>query len=182
MNNGTLGINNPASNGSNCLWIVVIIVVLFALCYWFVFPKINSSEQFGLFNINPPQAEEAEKEEESVEEEKSAQPVLGPSCEGIEIEGASEGMDSVPSNYDLDDGANGAYDITNNMCSKLCCGVQYPPPFPLEKDPLVCNNKDSFVPSNYYCNNASQNAGCLCLDKKQADFLNNRGGNGRDFL
>lgn len=66
-----------------------------------------------------------------------------------------------------------------NMCSKSCCSPQYPPPFHVPVDPLVCNSKDEFVPSSYTCNNGWQDSGCLCMTKKQSKFLGSRGGNTR---
>lgn len=85
---------------------------------------------------------------------------------------------ATPKNYFLlDDGAEGTLGVHDNMCSKACCSDQYPPPFKLKVDPLVCGNKGDFVPSNLMCNNSWQNSGCLCLTKKQSKFLANRGGN-----
>lgn len=89
----------------------------------------------------------------------------------------------LPSNYYfLDDGANGEFSIQHNLCSKSCCSEQWPTPFKQKYDPYVCNNKDKFVPSNYFCNNTFQDSGCLCLTKSQASFLYNRGGNGRELF
>lgn len=89
----------------------------------------------------------------------------------------------IPSNYYfLDDGANGEFSVQHNLCSKSCCSEQWPTPFKQKYDPYVCNNKDKFVPSNVFCNNSFQDSGCLCLSKKQASFLYNRGGNGREWF
>jgi len=88
---------------------------------------------------------------------------------------------SVPPNYYfIDDGANGEMSIQHNLCSKSCCSEQWPTPFKQKYDPFVCKNKDQFIPSNIFCNNSFQDSGCLCLNKKQAQFLYNRGGNGRE--
>jgi hypothetical protein len=67
--------------------------------------------------------------------------------------------------------------LDNNMCSKSCCSQQYPPPFAMETDELVCKNKDKFVSSNYTCNNAWQDVGCVCMTDNQRNFLAHRGGN-----
>src|SRR5439155_9912197 len=85
------------------------------------------------------------------------------------IEGvAQETMSSIPSNYYfLDDGANGEMSIQHNLCSKSCCSPQYPPSFKMKQDPYVCANKGKYVGSSMYCNNAYQDAGCLCMTKKQ---------------
>jgi hypothetical protein len=77
----------------------------------------------------------------------------------------------------LDDGYNGAMGLNYNMCSKSCCGPQYPPPFSLEEDAMVEKNKDQFVPNNYSCNNAWNNTGCVCMTKKQHNYIQSRGGN-----
>jgi len=77
----------------------------------------------------------------------------------------------------LDDGYNGAMGLNYNMCSKSCCGPQYPPPFKLEEDVMVEKNKDKFVPNNYSCNNAWNNTGCVCMTKKQHEYIGSRGGN-----
>lgn len=79
--------------------------------------------------------------------------------------------------YLLDDGEGGAAGLQYNYCSKSCCSAQYPVPFKLKEDPEVCANKSEFVPTNYTCNNAWQDTGCVCLTKKQSEFLGSRGGN-----
>jgi len=78
----------------------------------------------------------------------------------------------------LDDGYNGSMGLNYNMCSKSCCGPQYPPPFNLEEDEMVNKFKDKFVPNNYSCNNAWNNTGCVCMTEKQRDYIQSRGGNG----
>lgn len=87
----------------------------------------------------------------------------------------TEGDDK--SMYLLDDGGNGNLGLQYNMCSKSCCSSQWPTPFSLPTDPLICNNKDKFMPSPYYCNNGWQDSGCLCLTKPQYANLMNRGNN-----
>ena len=79
--------------------------------------------------------------------------------------------------YLLDDGENGAAGLQFNMCSKSCCGDQYPLPFKMPVDSAVCDNKQEFVPNNYMCNNAWQDTGCVCMTKDQSEFLGSRGGN-----
>lgn len=108
----------------------------------------------------------------------------GPGFEKGEIEGTyMEGPSAVPSNYYfLDDGAGGEFSIQHNLCSKSCCSEQWPTPFRQKYDPYVCQNKDKFVPSRIFCNNTFQDSGCLCLSKKQAQFMYNRGGNGREWF
>lgn len=79
--------------------------------------------------------------------------------------------------YLLDDGANGAAGLQYNMCSKSCCGEQYPVPFKLPVDSAVCDKSDEFVPNSYTCNNAWQDSGCVCMTKEQAEHIGSRGGN-----
>lgn len=78
----------------------------------------------------------------------------------------------------LDDGMNANAGLNYNLCSKSCCSQQYPVPFSLGTDPLVCGSEDEFVPTSYTCNNGWQDTGCLCMTKDQALFLNKRGNNG----
>lgn len=78
--------------------------------------------------------------------------------------------------YLLDDGAGGSAGLHFNQCSKSCCSDQYPLPFKMPAD-AACDSKDEFVPTNYTCNNAWQDSGCVCLTKDQANLLGSRGGN-----
>lgn len=79
--------------------------------------------------------------------------------------------------HTLNDGMDGSFLLHNNLCSKSCCSEQYPVPFKLQYDKHVCQNKNDFIPSNYVCNNSMQDSGCLCMTKKQGNFIYNRGGN-----
>lgn len=111
--------------------------------------------------------------------------VDGPGSEQGPVEGIPQDstFDKIPSNYYfLDDGAGGEMSIQHNLCSKSCCSDQWPTPFKQKYDPYVCGNKDKFVPSKIYCNNTFQDSGCLCLTNKQANFLYNRGSNGREWF
>jgi hypothetical protein len=77
----------------------------------------------------------------------------------------------------IDDGYNGAGGLNYNVCSKSCCGPQYPPPFALEEDEFVAKNKGKYVPNNYMCNNAWNNSGCVCMTKDQREYISSRGHN-----
>lgn len=79
--------------------------------------------------------------------------------------------------YLLDDGKGGSAGLHYNQCSKSCCSDQYPLPFKMPVDSSVCDSKDEFVPTNYTCNNAWQDSGCVCMTKDQANFIGGRGGN-----
>lgn len=77
----------------------------------------------------------------------------------------------------LDDGYNGAMGLNYNMCSKSCCGPQYPPPFATDSDVMVEKRKGEFVPNNYMCNNTWNDSGCVCMTEKQRDYIQSRGNN-----
>jgi hypothetical protein len=83
----------------------------------------------------------------------------------------------LQSKYYLDDGAKGTAGLNFNLCSKSCCSQQWPTPFKLKYDPLTCSQKKNLTPTNYMCNNAWQDSGCVCLRKNQATHLMDRGGN-----
>jgi hypothetical protein len=81
--------------------------------------------------------------------------------------------------YDDADVGEGVDDLglRYSMCSKSCCSNQYPTPFDVPTNEMVCNSDAEFVPNNMTCNNSMEDSGCLCLTKKQLGFLANRGGN-----
>jgi len=110
--------------------------------------------------------------------------VDGPGFEvGPAPSGSLDNERKIPPNYYfLDDGSNGELMAHNMMCSKSCCSEQWPTPHKLKHDPYVCGNKDEFVPSKIFCNNGFQDSGCLCLPKKAARHIYNRGGNGREWF
>jgi hypothetical protein len=63
------------------------------------------------------------------------------------------------------------------LCSKSCCSPQFPLPFSLPSDKMICDSKDEYIPSGISCNNGFQDSGCLCMTKDTAKFIANRGGN-----
>jgi hypothetical protein len=69
------------------------------------------------------------------------------------------------------------YTLNFNQCSPACCSDQWPVPFKLPVDKMLCDSEDKFVPSTYVCNNGWQNSGCLCMTQQQSDFLQMRGTN-----
>lgn len=107
----------------------------------------------------------------------TGQIVSGSEFLGVPDEIATAWGGSFGENENLDDGNDGVYGLNYAMCSSSCCSPQYPPPFPLDKDVVVDKMKGDFVPSGYTCNNSWQNSGCVCMTKKQKDFLSSRGGN-----
>src|SRR5207253_2730531 len=69
----------------------------------------------------------------------------------------------------------GDYSLNYNQCSPACCSDQWPVPFKVPVDKMLCGSREEYVPSIYHCNNGWQDSGCLCLTKKQNDFLVTRG-------
>jgi len=168
----------------------IVVVVIILIVFYFVFKKsehLDGTEKVEITN-KPNNNQDAT---ELKQPEPKHSPVLYDRKTGI-VTAASEfvglpdeilpawGSESV-ANYGqidrLDDGYNGAMGLNYNMCSKSCCGPQYPPPFNLEEDEMVKKMKDQFVPNNYSCNNAWNNTGCVCLTKKQHQYIGSRGGN-----
>ena len=71
-----------------------------------------------------------------------------------------------------------------NICSPACCGKQWPTGIDLS-DPAVKDSEllNKYVPSNYTCsgNGIGQGPGCVCIPKREKQFLSDRGGNTRVF-
>jgi len=107
--------------------------------------------------------------------------VNGPGFEGGDRRPSYKNADVDPMQYFLPDGEGGSVSIQNAMCSPSCCSNQWPSTNGsiLDDDPYVCAMKKNgdLVGSNLMCNNLYQDSGCLCLDKKTAKHLYNRGGN-----
>lgn len=133
----------------------VFLIVLLLVCYLYEFNNsyeiIETTEGFdqNISNINS--NEEANKP--------------------IKINNASYG-----DNYFIDIGEIGN-SLTNAMCSKSCCSPQYPVPFSLPTDKMVCDSNEKYVPSGITCNNGWQDTGCLCMTEEQSIFLATRGQN-----
>lgn len=152
---------------------IVLLVLLVILALYLLCPSSNS-ENFageGGYTLNDPKLYEPQ-----LNQQLDNSPFVGlPDELVVPWAKNQDGYGEVDM---LDDGMNGNAGLNFNMCSKSCCSPQYPPPFPLGSDPLICNSEDEFVPSSYKCNNGWQDSGCLCMTKEQALFLNKRGNNG----
>lgn len=183
--------------------IITSVVAIFALVifFWVVYPMFNKdesngpvvTEEFERFDNGNNNAEEVDATPEpegnmvqdpSYVDPKAGAVMDGPGFEKGEIDDVyKESPNSIPSNYYfLDDGADGEMSIQHNLCSKSCCSEQWPSANKMKYDPYVCQNKDKFVRSNIFCSNSYNDSGCLCLNKSQASFLYNRGGNGREWF
>lgn len=77
----------------------------------------------------------------------------------------------------LDDGNNGNNGLHFNLCSKACCGAQYPLPFKMDADDITKNSTQKIGNSNITCRNSMQDAGCVCITPEQINHIYNRGGN-----
>jgi hypothetical protein len=177
-------------NKRNLIALILIVIIVSVLVLIIVLNKIKGSTQQQ--EVTAQTSEQFGNESENKETNKNMPFVNpqtgtlldGPGFEKGEVDGVSQdSLSTVPSNYYfLDDGANGEMSIQHNLCSKSCCSAQWPTPFKQKYDPYVCGSKGQFVPSQIFCNNSFQDAGCLCLNKNQAQFLYNRGGNGRELF
>lgn len=174
------------SNTTNCLKIVLVIVLAYITYFWVINPRVTSSsatESFAAEEAEMPAMEQVAPETQTV----SSGPAMVPhDDQDVAMAPVSDeilGVEEVPDNYYLlDDGANGMMSVRNNLCSQSCCSDQYPTSFKLRRDENVYANKGNFVPSSYVCNNAYQDSGCLCMTKEQSNFLATRGGNGGELF
>jgi len=177
---------------NNCLKTFITIILAFVVFFIFIRPQMPYNEGFS-HSVLIKDIEDVENNGKQIEENdnfqgpyaRSEEEQLPPQPESennapveMEIDGPLHDKSSIPANYYfLDDGAEGSMSIQHNLCSKSCCSDQYPTPHKLRYDPMVCKNKDQFVPSRVMCANDFQDSGCLCMTKKQANFLSSRGGN-----
>lgn len=181
----------------NCLMTAIVVIIALVLLLWMFHPYMNAnmvfserfSETVAKPQYNHPSEEAQFKERVYPNKAPTEYPTTGTIMDGPGFERGtmevSQGQTSteIPSNYYfLDDGANGEFSIQNNLCSKSCCSSQWPVPFALKYDPTVCQNSNEYVGSNIMCNNSFQDSGCACLTKKQANFIYNRGTNGREWF
>jgi len=76
--------------------------------------------------------------------------------------------------FGQDETLNSGFKMDTNMCSPDCCGNQWPVSFDMKKDDRIKGNNN--ISTNMTCT-GSRGRGCVCSDKKQFDFLKNRGNN-----
>jgi len=157
--------SNPEATSTRIFWGIIALIVLGIIYY-----LMSSSSE--LFESNG----------KSVEVPPIYDRLTGSIVTGGEFLGVPEKIDPAwGATYGevdkLDDGNNGMYGLNYAMCSKACCSPQYPPPFEVDKDVVTDKMKGEFVPSQYMCNNAWQDSGCVCMTKNENNFLSSRGGN-----
>lgn len=68
--------------------------------------------------------------------------------------------------------------IDQNICSVHCCKhTQWPPPFNTTDPNIDPNLFKNYIGTNFTCNNGPTGGGCLCVTKKDYEYLSNRGVN-----
>lgn len=163
--------------------LIIAILIFIIIYFWIKKSKNNDIEKLSDLDAENPQFVEGKQENITIKP-KIIDAGSGTIMSGTDFDPSqymSPWYDAYTGNsknyYLLDDGEGGAAGLQYNMCSKSCCSDQYPLPFDMPKDKEIIENKSEFVPSNYMCNNAWQNSGCVCLTKHQANFISSRGGN-----
>jgi hypothetical protein len=68
--------------------------------------------------------------------------------------------------------------IDQNICSTQCCKhTQWPTPFNTTDPNINSNLFKDYIGTNFSCNNGPTGGGCLCVNKKDYEYLSNRGVN-----
>ena len=66
--------------------------------------------------------------------------------------------------------------LDQNICSTQCCKhTQWPVPFNTNDPNVDPNLFKDYIGTNLSCNNGPNGGGCLCVNKKDYDYLSNRG-------
>lgn len=66
--------------------------------------------------------------------------------------------------------------IDTKLCSTQCCKhVQWPVPFNTNNPNIDSKLFKDYIGTNLTCNNGPTGGGCVCVDKKDYDYLSNRG-------
>lgn len=71
--------------------------------------------------------------------------------------------------------------VDNMVCSKKCCGDNWPTPFDglssaeIQQSISTMGNDGPFVRTNYTCANGIEGVGCPCIDKDAYKFIVNHG-------
>jgi hypothetical protein len=103
--------------------------------------------------------------------------------------GSSEGFSPFESKKELNTYYEGAtagikdYLVDTMVCSKKCCGDQWPVPFEglsaaeIEQTIATKRNPGPFVRTNYMCANGIDGVGCPCINAKAYEYIVNHGHN-----
>lgn len=68
--------------------------------------------------------------------------------------------------------------IDQNICSTQCCKhIQWPLPFNTTDPNVDPNLFKDYIGSNLSCNNGSTGGGCVCVNKKDYEYLSKNGNN-----
>ncbi len=79
------------------------------------------------------------------------------------------------------------YLVDTMVCSKQCCGDQWPVPFDglssaeVEQSISTLRSPGPFVRTNYTCANGINGVGCPCISKDAYKFIVNKGRNAHDI-
>jgi hypothetical protein len=66
--------------------------------------------------------------------------------------------------------------IDQNICSTQCCKhIQWPVPFNTNDPNVDPNLFKDYIGTNFSCNNGPTGGGCLCVSKKDYEYLSNHG-------
>ena len=69
------------------------------------------------------------------------------------------------------------FKVSKAMCSKSCCGEQWPVSFDTDNDTRISEeDKKNYVSSNFTCT-GHNGTGCVCMEQNNKTFLTNRGNN-----
>ena len=183
----------------------LVIVVIIALFLWIICPFFNSAEHFDSAQhfVSDPMVRFNEDivtvDANPLEFREREIPVVPAPSYDAYTHTVQAGSEFIPQkNYftpwgtmikvgdtSADGGPNDVTGVTGvadntmnfNQCSPACCSAQWPVPFKMPVDKMLCNSEETYVPTSYFCNNGWQDSGCLCMTKDQSDFLQTRGQN-----
>jgi len=68
--------------------------------------------------------------------------------------------------------------VDQNICSKQCCKFEvWPTPFDTVNPKLDPKFMDEFIGTNLSCGNGPESGGCVCMKKKDFNYIANHGQN-----
>jgi hypothetical protein len=74
--------------------------------------------------------------------------------------------------------SNNIRKLDQNICSKQCCKhTQWPIPFNTNDPNIDKNLFKDYIGTNLSCNNGPTGGGCLCVNKKDYEYLSSHGQN-----
>jgi len=84
----------------------------------------------------------------------------------------------ITENFGNSNNLGNCYKVDNSMCSPDCCGKQWPVSFDMKRDSRIGDEElgSKYIPTNLTCT-GKRGRGCVCADRRQYEFLKNRGNN-----